>query len=73
MKRKYFLLATFILPFLTGVNSLSAQPAPPGGDPPCWPPPCIPVDNGLLVAIGAAVVFGGYFLLRTLKLRAAGK
>lgn len=41
-----------------------AQPAgggPPGGpsggsNPPCWPPPCIPVDGGIsiIIAIGAA-------------------
>ena len=38
----------------------SILPAGPGGgEPPCWPPPCVPVDGGLsfLVAIGAA--FGG--------------
>lgn len=46
-----------------GALTLSAQPAgtPPGGpsggsDPPCWPPPCIPVDGGIsiLIALGAA-------------------
>ena len=48
--------------------SVNAQPAgggnPPGGPsgvaaPPCWPPPCIPVDGGIsfLIALGAA--FGG--------------
>ena len=43
--------------------SAFAQPSgnPPGGpsgstDPPCWPPPCIPVDGGIsvLIALGAA-------------------
>ena len=33
------------------------QPA--GGEPGCWPPPCVPIDGGIsfLIAIGAA--FGG--------------
>lgn len=36
----------------------AAPPPPPSGGPGCWPPPCIPVDNGLLVLIGAGVVLG---------------
>ena len=53
------------LAFLMVSISFFAQPAggpppgPSGGQPPCWPPPCIPVDGGisLFIAIGAA--FGG--------------
>lgn len=62
---KQFILKTsiFILLLLASVVSY-AQPAggaPPGGPsggstPPCWPPPCIPVDGGIsiLIALGAA-------------------
>jgi hypothetical protein len=37
-------------------------PGPAGGagdEPPCWPPPCVPVDGGItfLIALGAA--YGG--------------
>lgn len=34
-----------------------AQPGP--GDPPCWPPPCIPIDGGLSLLIGAGALLGG--------------
>lgn len=45
--------------------ALHAQPAgtPPGGpsgggQPPCWPPPCIPVDGGISVLIALGAAFG---------------
>jgi hypothetical protein len=65
-KKALPVLAGFLLLSL----STYAQPGPgpgPGGDggpigpgdgddPPCWPPPCVPVDGGItfLIAIGAA-------------------
>ncbi|MGD1847676.1 MAG: PID-CTERM protein-sorting domain-containing protein [Salibacteraceae bacterium] len=44
---------------------LMAQPGPPtsGGQPPCWPPPCIPVDGGLGFLIAAGAIYGGKKLL----------
>lgn len=30
-----------------------------GGDPPCWPPPCIPIDGGLSFLMMAGAVLGG--------------
>jgi len=42
-----------------------AQPGPPGG-PPCWPPPCIPIDGGIsLFTILAALI--GYRFYRKNK------
>lgn len=46
---------------------LSAQPSsgpPPGGgstgdDPPCFDPPCIPIDGGLGFLIAAGAALGG--------------
>ena len=36
-----------------------AQPPPPGGTgPPCWPPPCIPIDGGISFLIAAGVAYG---------------
>lgn len=57
----------FLFLFLTMGNTVSAQLAgggPPGdpdggGDPPCWPPPCIPIDGGLGVLLAAGAIFGG--------------
>ena len=57
----------FLFLFLTIGNTVSAQLAgggPPGdpdggGDPPCWPPPCIPIDGGLGVLLAAGAILGG--------------
>ena len=45
----------------------SASFAPPTKPPPpiggagagCWPPPCVPIDNGIVFLIAAAVLYGG--------------
>jgi len=39
-----------------------AGPPPPiggGMNPPCWPPPCLPIDGGIGFLIAAAAVYGG--------------
>lgn len=48
-----------------------AQPPggpPPGGgggeDPPCWQPPCIPIDSGIIFLIIAGVLLGVGLLYR---------
>ena len=69
-KRNYQLFAVLLLVLVAGVTALHGQPPPPQpppGDPPCWPPPCIPVDGGIVVAIGAAAVFGGKKLYNSFK------
>jgi hypothetical protein len=43
------------------------QPPPPGDGPPCWPPPCVPVDGGIVFAISAAALFGGLLIYSNLK------
>ena len=54
-------------------GNLMAQPSGPppipaaGNTPPCWPPPCIPIDQGTVFLIAGAVLMGGYFLLRQRK------
>jgi hypothetical protein len=71
---KYFLLAATILLVLVGIQTGHAQPPPPPpptGGPPCWPPPCVPVNGGVIYAIGAAVLFGAYTLIKSLRSRRA--
>ena len=50
------LLFTFVLFFtMDGMT----QPPPPGGTgPPCWPPPCIPIDGGIGWLLAAGVAYG---------------
>ena len=49
-------------------GALMAQPGP-GGGPPCWPPPCIPIDGGLSLLIGAGALLGGKKALEARKRR----
>lgn len=56
---------TLTIAFLALMASpMLAQPGPPpgggGGDtPPCWPPPCIPIDGGIGWLIAAGLAYGG--------------
>ncbi|PCJ84832.1 MAG: hypothetical protein COA57_08530 [Flavobacteriales bacterium] len=58
-----FLYRLFFLALLmvTAVTICEAAPAPPttGGDPTCWPPPCVPIDGGIGLLLAAGVFFGG--------------
>jgi hypothetical protein len=49
----------FILLF-SSQNFLLAQVPPPasGGNPSCWPPPCVPADNGIAFLAIAGVLLG---------------
>ena len=64
LKLRSIALRLFLLAFTVGMSMVTfAQPPggpPPGGggvtgDPPCWDPPCVPIDGGLgfLIAAGA--------------------
>ncbi len=39
----------------------AGPPGPPGGggDPPCWPAPCVPIDGGISLLIAAGLAYGG--------------
>lgn len=69
--KKYFYLIMLsvlgVIVFTQTGNAQPPPPPPPPGDPPCWPPPCIPVDGGILAAVGAAAIFGGKKLYNKLK------
>ncbi|TVR39069.1 MAG: hypothetical protein EA392_07670 [Cryomorphaceae bacterium] len=38
---------------------LAAQPSSGGAGPPCFPPPCIPIDGGTTLLIAAGLAIGG--------------
>lgn len=47
----------------------SGPPGPPGGGgtPPCWPPPCIPIDAGASILIAAGLAFGSRKVYRSMR------
>jgi hypothetical protein len=56
--KKIILFSAFVLGAVCVPSLVSAQPLPPTG-PPCWPPPCVPIDGGLSFLIVAGVAYGG--------------
>lgn len=63
--RYVFTVVLILAPF---AGALMAQPI--GGPPPCWPPPCIPIDGGLSALIAAGALLGGR---KALELRRSRK
>jgi len=55
MKRKLLTITLLLVSI-----SFFGQPGPPSG-PPCWPPPCIPIDGGIGVFTLLAAFFGYKF------------
>lgn len=62
---KHFIFTSvFIVVLSMGNNAIAAGPSgppgpPTGGGPPCWPPPCVPIDGGLSFLLIAGVAYGG--------------
>lgn len=62
----------FVL-FVFGIESVNAAPAPPpsaaaaAGTPGCWPPPCVPIDGGIVFLMVAAGLYGAYKLFQRKK------
>jgi len=54
MKSFIIILFSFIF------NSVifAAPPPPPASAPGCWPPPCIPIDGGIVFLIVAGSLYG---------------
>lgn len=52
--------------FTSAAMALPISPPPPP-DPPCWPPPCIPIDNGVVFLMIAGALLAGTVLIRTFK------
>lgn len=63
-------LLLFALLVAPAMGALMAQPGT-GGGPPCWPPPCIPIDGGLSLLIGAGALLGGKKAMDARKARKA--
>lgn len=47
----------------------AGPPGPPGGggDPPCWPPPCVPIDGGIGFLLAAGLAYGAKRALGSFK------
>ena len=58
MKYKSILLITICIHFI-GITYSQTPPIPNG--PPCWPPPCIPIDGGIGIFTLLAAFFGYKF------------
>lgn len=58
MRPRIFLFIFFTFSF---PNICIPQIGPPadGGEPGCWPPPCVPVDGGISLLIAAGAIYGG--------------
>ncbi|MBN4051356.1 hypothetical protein JYU16_00920 [bacterium AH-315-M05] len=60
----FFILTPF---FINDIYSAGPPPPPDDGDPPCWPPPCIPIDGGIGFLIAAGIAYGGKKAFDSLK------
>ena len=51
------------------VQHAMAAPAPPagGGNPTCWPPPCVPIDGGISLLMAAGALYGAKKIYKTRK------
>ena len=70
MNKKIFKYITPFLFFLfISIDYADAQPPPPGGGtgPPCWPPPCIPIDGGITFLMAAGVAYGAKKVIQIQK------
>jgi hypothetical protein len=57
--KKAILILLFLLAFTGSYQLISSPPPPPpSGKPPCWPPPCIPIDGGITFLIAAGAAYG---------------
>jgi len=66
----FFALTLFVAaPLFIGEVLAAGPPGPPGGggDPPCWPAPCVPIDGGLGILLLAGLAYGGKKAYQTIK------
>ena len=63
--RTLLLVVCFTAPF---AGAVLAQPG--GGPPPCWPPPCIPIDGGISALLAAGLLYGG---AKAMQMRRGGQ
>ena len=61
MKNISVLILGFLIFFLLSETSSAQIPednTDPGTEPICWPPPCVPVDGGIVFLIAAGAAYG---------------
>ena len=56
---KHIFLAGALILLATVIQAAPSSPPGGGMSPPCWPPPCLPIDGGISFLIAAAAVYGG--------------
>ncbi len=57
-KSKLLALVAMLIAPATYIATMAQGGPPVGGTPPCWPPPCIPIDGGLGFLLVAGAAFG---------------
>ena len=70
MKNHHKIITALLLALPLLINQAIAQPPPPTG-PPCWPPPCVPVDGGISYFVIAGILMGSITLYFSNKKRLA--
>ena len=58
----FITIITLAISIFNNAYAGGGPPGPPGGgpgDPPCWPPPCVPIDGGISFLLLAGVAYGG--------------
>jgi hypothetical protein len=50
----------FIITFCTQLSGFSIPAPPTNNQPNCWPPPCVPIDGGIMALAAAGIAYGFY-------------
>ena len=50
----------FIITFCTQLSGFSIPVPPINNQPNCWPPPCVPIDGGIIALAAAGIAYGFY-------------
>jgi hypothetical protein len=58
MNLRLLLVTVFFIGLVAVSFAGPPPPPPPNSGPPCWPPPCIPIDGGITLLMAAGAAFG---------------
>lgn len=64
MLRKNIFFISFL--FIFSLSLFSAAPGSPG-TPSCWPPPCIPIDNGVILLVLVGGIYAAIKIRSSIK------